>query len=375
MESHEKDLRSAVASDEQRQAIQDDYRAAGLTTREVALLDYAVKLTTEPRSVGRPDLDALRKAGYTDEQLVDAVQCIGYFNFINRVLDGLGVDPEPGMRYAQFAMDIDGLKNRLKATWMSGDFGLIARSYESGAAEFVRRLGLVPGMRVLDVACGTGNLALPAARAGAAVTGTDIAVNLLDQARTRAAAEELTVRFDEGDAEKLPYADSSFDTVISMFGVMFAPRPQLAAAELLRVCRPGGTIALANWSPGGFVGRMFKTIAGHVPPPAGVPSPLLWGDDTKVVERLGGGCSGLRMTPRMIAFEFPFPAAEVVEFWRAYYGPTNRAFAALADNPAKQATLRSDLERLWMSHNQATGGSTRVESEYLEVIATKAART
>src|SRR5262249_32500872 len=156
------------------------------------------------------------------------------------------VDPEPGMRYAGPAVDIDALKSRLKATWTAGDFGLVARSYESGAAEFVRRLGLVPGTRVLDVACGTGNLAVPAARTGAEVTGVDIATNLLEQARARAAAEGLAVRFNEGDAEKLPYPDAGFETVISMFGVMFAPRPELAAAQLLRVCRPGGTIALAN---------------------------------------------------------------------------------------------------------------------------------
>jgi SAM-dependent methyltransferase len=270
------------------------------------------------------------------------------------------------------AIDIDALKNRLKATWMAGDFGLIAKGYESGAAEFVRRLGLAPGTRVLDVACGTGNLAVPAARTGAEVTGVDIATNLLEQARTRAAAEGVKARFDEGDAEKLPYPDASFDAVVSMFGVMFAPRPELAAAELLRVCRPGGTIALANWTPRGFVGQMFKTIAGHVPPPAGVPSPIQWGDEAKARERLGSGCSDLRTTPRMIAFDFPFDPAEVVEFWRIYYGPTNRAFEALAADPAKQTMLRADLEQLWTRQNQAMGGSTRVESEYLEVTATKA---
>lgn len=254
---------------------------------------------------------------------------------------------------------------------MAGDFGLIAKSYESGAADFVRRLGLISGHRVLDVACGTGNLAVPAAQTGADVTGVDIATNLLDQARKRAAAEGLKARFDEGDAEKLPYADASFDFVISMFGVMFAPRPELAAAELLRVCRPGGRIALANWTPGGFVGQMFQTIASHVPPPAGMPSPILWGDEAKVRERLGGACSDLRTTPRMIGFEFPFAPADVVEFWREYYGPTNRAFEALSAEPDKQAALRADLEKLWTGHNRAGSGATQVQSEYLEVIATK----
>lgn len=269
------------------------------------------------------------------------------------------------------AQKMEALKSRLKATWMAGDFGLIARSYEAGAAEFVRRLHLAEGMRVLDVACGTGNLAVPAARTGAEVTGVDIATNLLAQAKTRAAAEGLSIRFDEGDAEKLPYADASFDAVISMFGVMFAPHPELSSRELLRVCRPGGTIALANWTPAGFVGQMFKTFASHVPPPVGIPSPLQWGEESKIRERLGNGCSDLKLTPRIIAFEFPFGPVEVVEFWRVYYGPTNRAFEALATDPTKQAALRTDLERLWKDHNQATGNATRVESEYVEVIGTR----
>jgi SAM-dependent methyltransferase len=200
----------------------------------------------------------------------------------------------------------------------------------------------------------------------------DIATNLLAQAQKRAAGERLRARFDEGDAEKLPYPNESFDFVISMFAVMFAPRAELAAAELLRVCRPNGRIALANWTPSGFVGQMFKTIASHVPPPSGVPSPLLWGDVAKVRERFGNACSSLQTIPRMISFEFPLSPTEVVEFWRVYYGPTNRAFEALASDPDKQAALRRDLERLWTSQNRATGGATRVESEYLEVNATKA---
>lgn len=270
---------------------------------------------------------------------------------------------------SQTTLDVERLKARLKGTWTAGDFGLIAKSYAAGAAEFVGRLGLVPGTRVLDVACGTGNLAIPAARAGAVVTGVDIAPNLLEQAKARAAADGLSAVFDEGDAESLPYRDAEFDAVISMFGAMFAPRPELAAAEMLRVCRPGGTIALANWTAAGFVGQLFKTIAGHVPPPAGVPSPLQWGDEAKVRERLGGGTSDLLTTPRRIVFEFPFGPAEVVEFWRTYYGPTNRAFEVLAGEPGKQQALRTDLARLWADHNTAADATTRVESEYLEVRA------
>lgn len=265
-------------------------------------------------------------------------------------------------------LDLDVLKSRLKATWMSGDFHRIAQSYEPGAHEFVRRLQIAAGADVLDVACGTGNLSIPAARAGALVTGVDIAPNLLEQARGRAAELGLAVRFDEGDAERLPYADASFDVVMSMFGVMFAPRPDLSAPELLRVCRRGGRIALANWTPAGFIGQMFKTIGAHVPPPASVPSPLEWGEESTVRERLAG-VAAIQCTPRRITFRFPMPVPEVIEFWRVFYGPTNRAFAALSGSPDKQAALGADLERLWSAHNRATDGTTLVQSEYLETVA------
>ena len=265
--------------------------------------------------------------------------------------------------------EMESLKSKLKTTWMTGDFGLIAKSYESGAADFVGRLGLMSGNRVLDVACGTGNLSVPAARSGATVTGVDIATNLLEQAHSRAQAEGLKVQFDEGDAEKLPYPDSSFDTVITMYGAMFAPRPELVAAELLRVCRSGGTIAMANWTPTGFVGKMFKIISSHVPPP-NMPSPIKWGDEETVRERLGSGAD-LQFKRHLISFSFPHNSKDLVEFWRLYYGPTNRAFEALASSPDKQSNLRNELEQLWSDHNQSTDGSTYVESEYLEVIGTR----
>ncbi|GAN31982.1 MAG: class I SAM-dependent methyltransferase [Candidatus Brocadia sp. AMX2] len=267
--------------------------------------------------------------------------------------------------------EMESFKVRLKATWMAGDFTQIARSYESGATEFIERLNFAQGTNVLDVACGTGNLAIPAARRGAIVTGVDIAINLLAQGRSRAQAEGLTIQFDEGDAEKLPYNDASFDIIVSMFGVMFAPRPEKAAQELTRVCRTGGRIALANWTPTGFIGQVFKTIAAHVPPPPLMPSPVLWGDEETVCERLRENISDLRLTRRLISFKFPFTPADVVEFWRVYYGPTQRAFEALTANPEKQVALRRDLERLWLDHNQAKDNSTHVESEYLEVIATR----
>ena len=269
---------------------------------------------------------------------------------------------------SQAVTELESLKAKMKATWMSGDFDRVAQVYAPCAAAFVGRLAPQPGERVLDVACGSGNLSFPAARAGADVTGLDIATNLVRTARERAQAEGLPVYFDEGDAERMPYGDSSFDVVMTMFGAMFAPRPETAAAELLRVCRPGGRVAMANWTPSGFIGRMFKATAAHVPPP-GVPSPLLWGDETTVRERLRDGVSELYFHHRTVAFRLPLTPEQTVDFFREWYGPTLRAFAALdADG---QAALRRDLTRLWAEQNLATDGTTHVESEYLEVVATR----
>jgi 2-polyprenyl-3-methyl-5-hydroxy-6-metoxy-1,4-benzoquinol methylase len=184
----------------------------------------------------------------------------------------------------------DPIADRVRATWTSGDFGRIARGYARGAAEFITRLELDPGETVLDVACGTGNLALPTARTGAVVTGVDIAPNLVAQAASRAAAEGLNITFDVGDAEQLTYANSAFQTVVTMFGAMFAARPIRAAAELLRVTRPGGRIAMANWTPTGFIGEMLKTTVAYVPAPAGIPSPLQWGTEDIVRVRLAASC-------------------------------------------------------------------------------------
>lgn len=265
--------------------------------------------------------------------------------------------------------EIEALKTRLKSMWMAGNFAEVAKHIEACAEEFIGRLDLQPRDRVLDVACGSGNLAIPAARAGAIVTGADIATNLLEEARARAESEGLKIQFDEGDAENLPYSDSAFDVVVTMFGAMFAPRPELVATELTRVCRAGGRIAMANWTPEGFIGQMFKVTGKHVPPPPNMPSPLKWGDEATVRERLHEGIADLQVARRMCAFNYPFSPAEVVEFFRVYYGPTQRAFGAIEENA--QATLRADLEQLWSEHNQTTDGTTHVEGEYLEVIATK----
>lgn len=266
--------------------------------------------------------------------------------------------------------EMESLKSKLRATWIAGDFGVIAKSYADGARGFVERLNITPGMRVLDVACGTGNLALPAARAGAEVVGIDIAPNLIEQAIINAEAEALQVKFEVGDAEALPYADNSFDVVMTMFGAMFAPRPELIASELLRVCKPGGRIAMANWTPQGFIGQMFKTNGKHVTPPAGMPSPLLWGDEDSVKQRFGDGISALHLTRQPILMKYAFDPADTVEHFRTYYGPTQKAFDNLDE--AARGPLRTDLNELWAANNHATDGSTAVTSEYLEVIAVRA---
>ncbi len=265
--------------------------------------------------------------------------------------------------------ELASLKARLKATWMSGDFDKIAQIIAAGGAEFIARLQLAPGARVLDVACGTGNLSFPAARARARVTGVDIAPNLLATARARAQAEGVQIQFDEGDAEALPYADAAFDEIVTMFGAMFAPQPQLVAAEMARVCQPGGRVAMANWTPAGFIGQLFKITSQHVPPPP-MPSPLLWGDEATARERLRDGFTNLQFIRRYLFMDFPMTPPDAVEFFRTWYGPTQRAFAALDE--AGQAALLRDLEQLWTGYNCAMDGTTSIAAEYLEVSATRA---
>ena len=263
------------------------------------------------------------------------------------------------------------IKARQKATWESGDFGQIAHSIENFAEDFMARQPLRRGAQVLDVACGTGNLAVIAARHGCAVKGVDIAANLLEQARARASEAGFSIDFTEGDAEALPYANDSFDLAVSMFGVMFTPQPTVATAELWRVTKPGGRIALANWTPEGFIGKMFGVFKAHLPPPSpGVPSPMEWGSEPIVQQRLKNGFTNVRLTRRAAKMCYPFPPAEAVEFFRKYYGPTLRAFESLA--PTGQAGLRRDLVELQTRHNTATiPGTTEVTAEYLEVVATK----
>lgn len=263
------------------------------------------------------------------------------------------------------------IKAKQKSTWESGDYGQIGRSIEHIAEEFMAQRPLVAGAQVLDVACGTGNLAVIAARHGCRVSGVDIAANLLAQARARAAAAGLNIAFLEADAEALPLPQETFDLAVSMFGVMFTPQPAVAIAELRRVIKPEGQLALANWTPEGFIGQMFRIFKKHLPPPPpGVPSPMEWGNEEVVQERLRPGFKDVRLTRRLAIMRYSFPPAETVEFFRKYYGPTLRAFESLPAT-AREA-LRRDLVELQTRHNQATvPATTEVAAEYLEVAATR----
>jgi ubiquinone/menaquinone biosynthesis C-methylase UbiE len=261
----------------------------------------------------------------------------------------------------------DPLTARARSVWTSGDFLPIARSFAAGAEEFIARLALRPGESVLDVACGTGNLAIPAARAGACVTGIDIAPNLVAQARLEARTAGCVVAFEVGDAEALPFVEDQFDTTVTMFGAMFAYRPERAAGELLRVTRPGGRVAMANWTPEGFIGKMLRAHTAVVSPPSGVPSPLGWGQEETVRERLGGGVASLICTRRTLELRFPFPPAAVTELFATCYGPTVTTLRATDPDGASQ--LRDQLTRLFQQHNLATDGTTAVAGEYLDVHA------
>jgi SAM-dependent methyltransferase len=272
---------------------------------------------------------------------------------------------------ATMRLDLSTIKARQKATWESGDFGMIAKVIMPVAEEFMARVDLPPGSRVLDAACGTGNLAAIAARRGCRVDGLDIATNLLAQARHRAQNDRLDIKFSEGDVESMPYEDGAFDVVVSMYGVMFAPRPERVVSELYRVTKPGGLIALANWTREGFIGKLFSVFARHVPPPVGLLSPLLWGDEAIVCERFGSTVRDVRLARRIARMRLPFDPAGTVDFFRRYYGPTNRAFSSL--EVAGQEHLRRDLVVLQTQGDVSPDPETTdTPAEYLEVQARRA---
>jgi SAM-dependent methyltransferase len=262
-------------------------------------------------------------------------------------------------------LDLAVVKRGQQAMWASGDFGVIAALIQPVAEQLADSADLVAGSRVLDVAGGTGNAALAAARCGCDVTCTDYVPELLDRGRERAQAEGFSIEFAVADAEDLPYADATYDAVVSVFGAMFAPNQPQAAAELVRVCRPGGLIALASWTPEGFLGEWFRTQAAHVPPPAGVPSPLAWGSEEGIVDLLGDGVSSIRTRRRTFTWRFE-NAAQFVATMRDWYGPTVKAFAG-ADAVALEADLIALIER----SARPRGGAIAVPAEYLEVVAVR----
>jgi SAM-dependent methyltransferase len=262
---------------------------------------------------------------------------------------------------------LDGLKAKQQKTWASGDYGAVAALIQPISEKLVEAADLPAGARVLDVATGTGNAAIAAARCLCSVTGVDYVPELLERAAERAAAERLPIRFVEADAEALPCADGEYDAVLSVVGAMFAPDQERVAAELVRVCRPGGTIALANWTPEGFIGELFRTVGRRVPPPPGVRAPVEWGSEPRLRELLGGAVSELTVTPRV--FTFRFPSAEgFADYFRTNYGPTLKAFEALDEDQGK--LLYADLVELAARANTSKGDSTvRIPSGYVEVLA------
>ncbi len=263
--------------------------------------------------------------------------------------------------------DLDAIKAKQQQTWASGDYVVIGTSLQIVGESLCEAVDVAAGTRVLDVAAGNGNAALAAARRGCQVVATDYVEDLLHAARHRAEADGLVLETRTADAEDLPFADGEFDAVLSTFGVMFVPDPARAAAELLRVCRSGGRIGLANWTPTGFVGQMFKIVGGHVPPPAGVPSPLAWGTEERLGELLGGGAK-VEVHRRHFVFRYR-SATHFFETFRDYYGPVVKAWAALDD--AGRESFRSQLVALADQHDRGPSGSLAVPSEYLEVVATR----
>lgn len=262
---------------------------------------------------------------------------------------------------------LEAIKEKQQATWASGDYAMIGTTLQIVGESLCEAVDVAAGWRVLDVAAGNGNAALAAARRGAEVTASDYVEELLQRAERRAEADGLRLDTRVADAEDLPFDDASFDCVLSTFGVMFTPNPQRAAAELLRVCRPGGRIGLANWTPDGFVGRMFKIVGQHATPPPGVPSPLAWGTEERLRELLGSRAR-LGISRRQFIFRFR-SGEDYFETFRAYYGPLLRAWDGL--DAAGRESLRSQLVALAEDANRATNGSLTVPSDYLEVVATR----
>jgi ubiquinone/menaquinone biosynthesis C-methylase UbiE len=268
---------------------------------------------------------------------------------------------------ANITPDFKTLKAKQQATWSSGDYAVIGITLQIVGEQLAEAMDLRAGEKVLDVAAGNGNATLAAARRWCEVTSTDYVEALLKRGKQRAEAEGLKVQFRTADAENLPFADSSFDAVMSTFGVMFAPDQQRSAAEMIRVCRSGGRIGLANWTPQGFIGKLFKTIGKHLPPPAGVQSPLLWGAKDWIDKTFASSASRIVAEPRTFVFRYR-SAQHFLNVFGDYYGPTLKAFEALGE---RSAALKSDIVDLIATLNVSGDSSMVVPGEYLEVVVTK----
>jgi ubiquinone/menaquinone biosynthesis C-methylase UbiE len=264
--------------------------------------------------------------------------------------------------------DFSAVKARQQGTWSSGDYAVIGTTLQIVGEQLCEAVDVHAGQQVLDVAAGNGNATLAAARRYCDVTSTDYVAALLGRGRERAAAEHLEIKFREADAEALPFPDASFDAVVSTFGVMFTPDQDKAASELMRVCRPGGKIGLANWTPDGFIGQIFKTIGKHMPPPAGVKSPALWGTKTRIEEMFGSKSASIIAAPRYFAFRYRSPEHWLQTF-RTYYGPVLKTFAAL--EPAAQTALADDLLALARQFNRSGDTTLVAPGEYLEIVVTR----
>jgi ubiquinone/menaquinone biosynthesis C-methylase UbiE len=263
---------------------------------------------------------------------------------------------------------LSAIKDRQQKTWTSGDYARIGNTLVIMGELLCEAVDVHAGDKVLDVATGSGNTAISAARRFCDVTGIDYVPELIEQARKRAEVEGMSIAFDVGDAEDLPYPDASFDVVLSTLGVMFAPNQEKVAEELLRICRSGGKIALANWTPDGFIGNMFRTLGKHVPPPPGIKPPPLWGTEERLRELLGEDIASLEVTRRSYMFRYP-SAGHFVEYFRSYYGPTLKAFESL--EPEGQRSLAEDLEELLTQWNTSGDATVVVPSDYLEVVAVR----
>ena len=267
------------------------------------------------------------------------------------------------------APDLGAVKTRQQAAWSSGDYAEIGTRLNIVGESLCEAVDLRAGNRVLDVAAGNGNASLAAARRFARVTASDYVPALLERAAERARADRLEIELREADAEQLPFADGSFDVVLSTFGVMFTPNQERAAAELARVCRPGGKIGLANWTPESFIGQLFKTLGKYLPPPAGVKSPALWGTQVRLAELFADKVESIDAQSRDYVFRYRSPA-HWLEVFRTWYGPLHKAFGAL--DADKQKALAEDIEGLLNRLNRATDGTLVLPSEYLEVVVVRA---